>query len=473
MDGSCFAKMTSAKRESERESPTEEKTKTADTEIQKLIGHPEKLHNHLQLGSSTLKQTPQRPHIKEEEEELWIPQEGECLLRPEETDLTDLPLTVVSVKTEDDEEKNPKSFRQLGPEDFRQMIGHPEELPPQPQGRSSTLKQEDPHPPHIKKEEEADCLLGLAEADLAKLPLTVVTVKTEDDDEEKSQADNLLSSDTDCEGDMRTHTDNKHSECSIEKTLKEGLTCLVCAKGFSHKGNLNQHMKTHTMQTVCCSVCGKSFTQNKYLSKHMQTHTGEKLFDCSVCAKRFSLKRYLTEHMKTHVQDKAFCCTVCGKSFYSKLGLSRHTMKHTGEKTFICSVCGKSFYTKSNLVRHERSHTGEKPFRCSVCGKNFSVKSHLSGHMRTHTGEKPFSCSICSKSFFYRHRLTEHHMKHTGEKPFSCAVCGKKFIQKVDIRRHMRTHTGERPFCCAVCDKRFAQKVTMKTHMKTHTGGKN
>ncbi|XP_061738216.1 uncharacterized protein LOC133539906 isoform X6 [Nerophis ophidion] len=45
-------------------------------------------------------------HIKEEEEEVWITQEEECLLGQEEADLTKFPLTVVSVKTED---KSPES----------------------------------------------------------------------------------------------------------------------------------------------------------------------------------------------------------------------------------------------------------------------------------------------------------------------------------------------------------------------------
>ncbi|XP_061749695.1 uncharacterized protein LOC133548651 isoform X2 [Nerophis ophidion] len=118
-------------------------------------------------------------------------------------------------------------------EDILQLISHPEEVSPQ-SGGSSTLKQETPQPPCIKKEEEelcmtqegeGVCLLGREEADYTKFPLTIVSVKTEDD-EEKPQADNFLaslsdseaeeevevtlSSDTDCEGDMRTHTDNKH-----------------------------------------------------------------------------------------------------------------------------------------------------------------------------------------------------------------------------------------------------------------------
>ncbi|XP_061730563.1 uncharacterized protein LOC133569606 isoform X2 [Nerophis ophidion] len=206
MDDYCYAKMaTSCQRESERESATEKKTKTEDEDVQQLIGHPEKRLPQ-SGGNSTLKQeTPQPPRIKKEEEELWITQEGESLLGVQEADLTKLPLTVVSVKIEDDEEK-PQVDNLLAPlsdieveeplssdinfKDIQQLIGHPEELPFQ-FGERSTLKKDSPQPTTFEKEEEGECLLGPQEADLTKLPLTVVSVKTEDD-EEKPQADNFL-----------------------------------------------------------------------------------------------------------------------------------------------------------------------------------------------------------------------------------------------------------------------------------------
>ncbi|XP_054628194.1 cardiomyopathy-associated protein 5-like isoform X5 [Dunckerocampus dactyliophorus] len=53
---------------------------------------------------------PKSPFVKEEEEELSITQEGERLLVPEEAErLRRLPLTGVSVKTEDHEVKPPES----------------------------------------------------------------------------------------------------------------------------------------------------------------------------------------------------------------------------------------------------------------------------------------------------------------------------------------------------------------------------
>ncbi|XP_061836229.1 uncharacterized protein [Nerophis lumbriciformis] len=532
MDDYCYAKMaTSAKREHEREStssksPTEIKTKAKNEDVQQLIGHPEERSTQ-SGGSSTLKpETPQPPHIKKEEEELWITQEGEY---PQESDLTKLPLTVVSVKIEDDEEKpqldtllaplsdseaedevgeplssdtdcegdmrthtdNKHSKHSKKKRDIQQLNGHPEEVV-HLSGGSSTLKQETPQPPNIKKEEEelwitqeGECLLGREEADYTKFPLTVVSVKTEDD-EEKPQLDNLLaplsdseaedevevplSSDTDFEGDMRTHTDNKHSKKKRGKTC---LNCSICGTIYTKKSYLTEHMRTHTGEKPFnCSVCDKRFSRKRHVIRHMTTHA-EKQCCCFVCDKRFFFSQSLTRHMRTHTGEKPFNCSVCGKSFSQNSHLTQHARTHTGEKPFNCSVCGKSFSQGGYLSEHMRTHTGEKLFNCSVCGRSFTQKIPLTKHMRTHTGEKPFNCSVCGRSFSQKSNLTKHMRTHTGEKPYNCPDCGRSFSQKNTLTEHMRTHTGEKPFSCLVCGKSFTKKVCFTKHMKTHTGDKN
>ncbi|XP_054631078.1 zinc finger protein 84-like [Dunckerocampus dactyliophorus] len=345
-------------------------------DVQQMIGCQEEHLPQLEVGSSTLKQEdPQPPHVKEEEEELWISQEGACLLGLEEADLTTLPLTGVSVKTEEHEDKPPESPQ------LHYSLSEENRGAEPPSSSSSSSS-----PQHMTTEAGGDHHGG-SQADklLAPLSDSEHTTSHAPEDEE------ALSGGTDGEGDRRTHTDNKYSKCSKKKTGKKCLTC---------------------------SVCAKSFTQKCALTQHMRTHSGEKPFICSACGQRFSQKGAMIIHMR----------------------------RHTGEKPFCCSVCGESFAQKGHVVTHMRTHTGEKPYRCLVCDKRFAQNATFRSHMRTHTGEKPFGCFVCDKRFARKLTMVSHMRTHTGEKPFSCFVCDKKFSQKSKMVAHVRTH-GEEKAC--------------------------
>ncbi|XP_061746975.1 uncharacterized protein LOC133545415 isoform X4 [Nerophis ophidion] len=141
---------------------------------------------------------PQPPHIKEEKEEVWITQEEECLLGQEEADISKFPLTVVSVKTEEHEDKPPESL-QLHHSPMWQSWSHADpggRLHLSNRGRGD--REDVQQPPHIKEEEEEvwitqeeECLLGQEEADLSKFPLTVVSVKTEEHEDKPPESSQL------------------------------------------------------------------------------------------------------------------------------------------------------------------------------------------------------------------------------------------------------------------------------------------
>ncbi|XP_070398424.1 uncharacterized protein [Nothobranchius furzeri] len=74
-----------------------------DTDVQQLVLVKEEDPEEQSAGVD--QQDPEHLHIKEEQEELWTSLEGEHLCLKEETEAVGFPVTAVSIKSEDDEEK--------------------------------------------------------------------------------------------------------------------------------------------------------------------------------------------------------------------------------------------------------------------------------------------------------------------------------------------------------------------------------
>ncbi|KAM4524955.1 uncharacterized protein PAE49_001062 isoform 2-T2 [Odontesthes bonariensis] len=404
--------------------------------------------------------------IKEEEEELWTGQEGEQL-DEQETDISRFSLTVVTVKSEDDEEKPQSSqLLQVKTEDIR-------ETEP-PTSSSAEL---------MKTEADGEDCGG---PELAMKPYPNDHLQPNTDEKDSDSFETEVSDDDYWEKSSDTLPETEDSYKNWKRTIvpesgvnlnggcntsKKSYRCSECGKQFLYKLSFKKHSRVHTEEKAFgCNECGKRFNKKSHLQSHMRVHTGEKPFACGNCGKRFSERGTLSKHMRVHTGERPFVCNDCGKRFRERGALSRHVRVHTGEKPFACRDCGKRFRDQGTHSKHMKVHTGEKPFACNDCDKRFSERGTLSKHMRVHTGEKPFACNNCGKRFSERGTLKLHTRVHTGEKPFACTDCWRRFSRNSHLKTHIRRiHTGEKPFGCSDCDKRFSERGNLTKHMRVHT----
>ncbi|XP_059205212.1 zinc finger protein 184-like [Centropristis striata] len=398
-------------------------------EVQQLLVNTEEVPSRLD------QEDPEPPHIKEEQEELWVSREGEQLQGLEEADITKFTFTPVPVKSEEDEEKPQSSqLHQTQTEQMETEVGGEDCGGPEPDGKSSDT------------DDSVDSDFWT-------------------ENRQRQSGLNLLIKNKVYDRNPKRHfyTNEKTRDASEVKT-EDGGDWKETREPQSGLNSKKNYKVSVNEKPLSCSECGERFGCKTNLKEHMRVHAGEKLFRCSVCKKAFSKSGSLQRHLRTHTGEKPFSCSVCKKSFAESGNLQSHMKIHTGEKPYSCPVCGKRFTESGNLKTHMITHTGEKPFSCSECDKRFGLKGSLKEHMRTHTGEKPFSCSVCGKRFTESGNLKTHMRTHTGEKPFGCSECGKRFGLKGTLKEHMRTHTGEKRFSCSACDERFTWLYQLRNH---------
>ncbi|XP_054592308.2 zinc finger protein OZF isoform X1 [Nothobranchius furzeri] len=314
------------------------------------------------------------------------------------------------------------------------------------QQSTSSLDQEEPEPPLIKKVQQELCSQQHEGQFLLKQEninfMETSSEETDCHEPEQNRTQPLCQSSTEAENQDQGGCRKKNSESKGNEELTR---------------NKRRHKSNHHRDSV----------NGQKLKRQKKAHRGERPFSCELCGKYFIHKCYLNVHMRTHTGEKPYSCKTCGKCFSVSSSLTTHMRTHTGEKPYPCKTCGKCFSDSGSFTKHMRTHTGEKPFPCKTCGKCFSVCSVLTTHMRTHTGGKPYPCKTCGKCFSDSGHLTRHMRTHTGEKPYPCKTCGKCFSDSSSLTTHMRTHTGEKPFQCKSCSKCFTQRVALINHMRT------
>ncbi|XP_030608716.1 zinc finger protein 227-like [Archocentrus centrarchus] len=269
-----------------------------------------------QEGSSGLDQEgPDRPQIKEEEEELCTGHEGEQLVLKEKTDTF---MVTASCKESDLSEPEPNR---------EQLLFH-----------SSVVAESQDHE-------------GSKNVDSGSNGNSESQCKSETS--EKSLTCNFCG-----KAFKNKYNMNQHHRIH---TGEKPFSCETCGKSFYVSSSLKSHKATHTGEKpYSCKTCGKGFTQRGSLTIHMRTHTGERPYHCKTCRKIFTCSSHLSVHVRTHTGEKPYCCKTCGKMFTYRSQLFGHIRTHTGEKPYHCEMCGKMFTYNSHLCRHMKTHTGEK-----------------------------------------------------------------------------------------------------------------
>nr|XP_054593005.1 zinc finger protein 112 [Nothobranchius furzeri] len=478
-----------------------------DTDVQQIVQVKEDSEKQ---SAGVEQQDPEHLHIKEEKEELWTSLKGEHLCLKEETDSACSQFSVVSTKSEDDEEK--RLFSQLHQQQVENKdvptSSSSDQMTAEICGVSGTSRNPDLNPHEQTSDSSETEVSGDDDMNLDS--------GMSDSESETGDKDHDWNEKRSSESDVKTVNisfsclecgERFHDKQSLQKHVRvtshsairsssflvnkksvrlkqpvdpnrevqkelKSFSC-DCGKIFGRKSSFNRHQRIHTGQKpFACELCGNRFTQKSTLNTHMRVHTGQKPFICELCGNGFTEKSTLRSHMRIHTGQKPFICDLCGNGFTRKSNLNTHMIKHTGQKPFICELCGNRFTEKSTLNTHMRVHTGQKPFICELCGNRFTEKSTLHSHMRVHTGQKPFICDLCGNGFTRKSNLNSHMRVHTGQKPFICELCGDRFTEKSTLNTHMRVHTGQKPFICDLCGNRFTCKSNLNSHMRVHTGQK-
>ncbi|KAJ3604718.1 hypothetical protein NHX12_029457 [Muraenolepis orangiensis] len=236
-----------------------------------------------EVSNRLAKEEPETPHItvKEEQEEVWISQEGGEL----KEEGPERPSSAVPVKRGDG--------------------GNP--------ARSSLLEAEPrtcDSEPHIKPElQPLSCTLGL---------FTTAEPHVKEDPGEQN-----------CAGSEQLvggFVQARDSKMGVEKRL----CCFVCELECISKAHLITHMRVHTGERpFACSVCGKTYTTKGSLNRHhLSIHRGERTFCCKFCASSFTFKSGLDRHVRVHTGERPYACSFCGLRFTQSGNLTTHINVH-------------------------------------------------------------------------------------------------------------------------------------------------
>ena len=311
----------------------------------------------------------------------------------------------------------------------------------------------------------------------------------------------------------------------IKKTAIKSrkFKCDVCAKIFTSRKGLRQHLKTHTDTKIKSheynkqkhsepnlsanelnlgdvennfflmkglkskhDICAKIFTSRKGLRRHLKTHKDPRIRTHESNKHKDPEPNVSTqepdigddENKKTAIKSLESKCDVCAKIFTNRKGLRRHLKTHkdprirTHESNKHKDPEPNVSTQEPDIGDDENKRTAIKSLesKCDVCAKIFTNRKGLGRHLKTHKEKPVYTCIKCGKTFSNKGHLKMHQMVHDKQRSFKCDVCGKKLASKSFLERHSRIHTEKKQTDCHICGKKFTIKSNLIRHIKLHTG---
>ncbi|XP_047216091.1 uncharacterized protein LOC124865171 [Girardinichthys multiradiatus] len=273
-------------------------------------------------------QEPEPLQIKEEQEELWTSQEGEQLTVKEETD-TRFPLTAAPIK----------NLKEEAPEE-----------------QSPDMDQQELELLHIKEESERiwasqdEEQLNVKETDDTRFPLTVVHMKSEEDEEKPlfSQLHQHQTEDRDLPRSISTdqikveikEEDFGTSESSRNPDLNtQGGSSNYSETEDSEDDEEDDYVKHHESELKHLSDSETEDSEDDW--KESRTpgsgrNTVNKSLSCSECGGKFANRRSLQSHMTCRPRLTSSDCSGSETCFGEKKMMDSLTNVQTSSKNFNC-----------------------------------------------------------------------------------------------------------------------------------------